>query len=84
MPEVSHNTVDGDLVPIPHFGVVLETKAWHILAERLTEAGMDFIIEPKTRFQGEAGEQSSMFFSDPSGNHLEFKSVAALGQLFAT
>ena len=84
MPEVSHSPVDSDDVPIPHFGAVLETKAWHTLAERLTEAGVDFIIEPKTRFQGEAGEQSTMFFADPSGNHLEFKSVADLGQLFAT
>ena len=84
MPDVSHNPVDGDNVPIPHFGAILEWGTWHDLANRLREAGVDFIIEPRTRFQGEVGEQATMFFTDPSGNHLEFKSFADPEQIFAS
>ena len=76
------NGVDGQGVPVPHFGVVLAAQDWQDLAQRLT-GKVDFIIEPYTRFKGEAGEQSTLFFSDPSGNALEFKAFADLGQLFA-
>ena len=76
------NGVDGQGVPVPHFGVVLAPQDWQDLAQRLT-GKVDFIIEPYTRFKGEAGEQSTLFFSDPSGNALEFKAFADLGQLFA-
>jgi extradiol dioxygenase family protein len=76
------NGVDGHGVPVPHFGVVLTSEDWHALADRLT-GKVTFIIEPYTRFKGEAGEQSTLFFSDPSGNALEFKAFADLGQLFA-
>ena len=69
-------------VPVPHFGVVLTQEDWQQLAQRLT-GKVTFIIEPHTRFEGEAGEQSTLFFSDPSGNALEFKAFADLGQLFA-
>ena len=84
MSDVSHNPVDGDAVPIPHFGAVLDWDVWQALAARLSDANVNFIIEPKTRFQGETGEQATMFFADPSGNHLEFKSFASRDQLFAT
>jgi len=77
------NGVDGQGVPVPHFGVVLTIKDWQHLAQRLA-GKVEFIIEPYTRFKGEAGEQSTLFFSDPSGNALEFKAFADLGQLFAT
>jgi len=77
------NPVDGDDVPVPHFGVLLEPAAWRQLAERLTTAGVEFVIEPHTRFAGEVGEQSTMFFLDPSGNALEFKSFADDDQVFA-
>lgn len=77
------NPVDGDDVPIPHFGVLLEPAAWRKLAERLVAARTDFIIEPHTRFAGEVGEQSTMFLLDPSGNALEFKSFADDAQVFA-
>ena len=77
------NPVDGHDVPIPHFGVVLKQDDWEALAERVKNAGVHFIIEPYTRFKGEVGEQSTMFFLDPSGNALEFKAFADLGQLFA-
>jgi uncharacterized protein len=77
------NAVDGHDVPVPHFGVVLTQADWEALAERLRGAGMNFIIEPYTRFKGEVGEQSTMFFLDPAGNALEFKAFADLGQLFA-
>ena len=78
------NPVDGDDVPVPHFGVVLDMSAWEALAERLTDAGIDFVIAPRIRFAGEVGEQATMFFRDPSGNALEFKSFADPAQLFAT
>jgi uncharacterized protein len=77
------NPVDGHAVPVPHFGVVLRQSDWKALAERVRAAGVPFIIEPYTRFEGQVGEQSTMFFLDPSGNALEFKSFADLSQLFA-
>lgn len=77
------NPVDGHDVPVPHFGVVLTQADWEILAERVRAAGVTFVIEPYTRFKGEVGEQSTMFFLDPAGNALEFKAFADLGQLFA-
>ncbi|MGA8940274.1 MAG: VOC family protein [Acidobacteriaceae bacterium] len=77
------NPVDGHEVPIPHFGVVLALSDWKQLAERVRAANIPFIIEPYTRFEGQVGEQSTMFFLDPAGNALEFKSFADLTQLFA-
>lgn len=77
------NGVDGKGVPVPHFGVVLTIEDWNALAERLS-GKVEFIIEPYTRFAGEAGEQSTLFFSDPTGNALEFKAFANLDQLFAS
>ena len=78
-----HNPVDGHAVPIPHFGVVLSLEDWQSLADRLTAARVKFVIEPYIRFKGEAGEQATMFFLDPTGNALEFKAFADLDQLFA-
>lgn len=78
-----YNGVDGKGVPVPHFGVVLDLTDWQILSERLS-GKVDFIIEPYTRFKDQAGEQSTMFFLDPSGNALEFKAFVDLSQLFAT
>nr|WP_299246302.1 VOC family protein [uncultured Halomonas sp.] len=79
------NAVDGHGVPVPHFGVVLDMPAWESLVDRLTRAGIRFEIEPYIRFQGEPGEQATMFFFDPSGNALEFKAFRDIeGQLFAT
>jgi extradiol dioxygenase family protein len=77
------NPVDGDAVPVRHFGVVLAQDQWQALADRLVRAGMRFIIEPHVRFQGEVGEQSTMFFLDPSGNALEFKAFKDPNRLFA-
>jgi extradiol dioxygenase family protein len=77
------NPVDGHEVPIPHFGVVLEMASWRELAERLEKAEVEFLIEPHIRFEGEPGEQATMFFLDPSGNALEFKAFADVNaQLF--
>lgn len=78
------NPVDGDHVPVPHFGVLLDPHAWNALADRLRSLGVEFVIEPHTRFAREVGEQSTMFFLDPSGNALEFKSFADDAQVFAT
>lgn len=75
--------VDGDAVPVRHFGVVLSMGQWHDAAEKLRGAHVDFIIEPHIRFKGEAGEQATMFFLDPSGNALEFKAFANMESLFA-
>lgn len=78
------NAVDGDAVPVPHFGLVLDWDEWHALADKLKGAGTDFVIEPHIRFQGKPGEQATMFFFDPAGNALEFKAFKDIGQLFAT
>ncbi|WP_343520207.1 VOC family protein [Sphingomonas sp.] len=77
------NAVDGDAVPVPHFGLVLGWDEWHALADRLRGAGTDFVIEPHIRFEGKPGEQATMFFFDPAGNALEFKAFKDIGQLFA-
>ena len=77
------NVVDGHEVPVPHFGVVLEPDEWRQLAGRVRAAGIHFIVAPYTRFEGQTGEQSTMFFLDPAGNALEFKAFADLGRLFA-
>jgi len=77
------NPVDGEQVPVPHFGVVLSMPEWQALADRLVAADIDFVISPTSRFQGQVGEQATMFFQDPSGNALEFKAFASDDQLFA-
>ena len=77
------NPVDGDDVPVPHFGLVLEMKQWRALAARLQDAGTKFVIEPTVRFGGQPGEQATMFLLDPSGNALEFKAMADPAKLFA-
>lgn len=77
-----YNGVDGKGVPVPHFGVVLTADDWHELSHRI-DGQVEFIIKPYTRFKGETGEQSTLFFLDPSGNALEFKAFNDLSQLFA-
>ena len=77
------NPVDGHDVPVRHFGVILKPADWDALAERLKAAGTTFIIAPNVRFKGEPGEQSTMFFLDPSGNALEFKAFADDAMVFA-
>ena len=83
--EVAHRTnlVDGEPVPVRHFGLILKPEDWRALADRLVAAGTRFLIEPQTRFAGEAGEQSTLFVADPSGNALEFKAFADDAQVFA-
>lgn len=75
--------VDGRDVPVPHFGLVLSWGEWESLAARLRAAGTEFVIEPYVRFRGEPGEQATMFFRDPSGNHLEVKAFRQMSSLFA-
>ena len=77
------NPVDGEHVPVPHFGLVLPMKEWKALAERLRAAGQAFIIEPTIRFEGQPGEQATMFLLDPAGNALEFKAITDPAKLFA-
>ena len=77
------SAVDGDDVPVRHFGAILPMDQWEALAERLRAAGTRFVIEPHVRFKGQVGEQATMFFLDPSGNALEFKAFADLNQVFA-
>ena len=81
--EAGRNPVDGERVPVPHFGIVLAMEAWGALRERLVTAGIKFEIEPTVRFEGEVGEQATMFFYDPAGNALEFKSMRDPEALFA-
>ena len=78
----SSNEVDGHDVPVPHFGVVLDWEDWIKLSERLKAQNIKFIIDPYIRFEGEVGEQATMFFLDPEGNALEFKAFKDIGQLF--
>ncbi|MFU7527475.1 VOC family protein [Qipengyuania sp. ASV99] len=77
------NHVDGHGVPVPHFGLVMSLEDWRALADRLEQAGTDFVIAPTVRFKGKPGEQATMFLRDPSGNALEFKAFADPAQLFA-
>ncbi len=81
---VSTNAVDGEAVPVRHFGAILEWQQWHDLAHRLKEKQINFVIEPYIRFKGQPGEQATMFFYDPSGNALEFKSFKDASRIFAT
>ena len=81
--ENDSNPVDGKHVPVPHFGVVLEMKQWCELRDKLLAVNMKFVIKPYVRFKGQIGEQATMFFYDPSGNALEFKSFKDIeGELF--
>ncbi len=77
------NSVDGHDVPVPHYGVVLPWEEFEILAEKIRNSGTAFIIEPYIRFEGQTGEQATMFFLDPCGNALEFKAFKNIDQLFA-
>jgi len=77
------NPVDGEHVPVPHFGLVVPMSEWKALARRLEEAGTEFVIPPTLRFEGEPGEQATMFLVDPAGNALEFKAMADPSKLFA-
>jgi len=77
------NAVDGEAVPVRHFGVILDLPDWRALADRLTVAGVNFLIAPSVRFKGQSGEQATMFVLDPSGNALEFKAFADDAMVFA-
>jgi extradiol dioxygenase family protein len=79
----AYNDVDGDAVPVRHFGVILDMNAWKELAAKLTANNVSFIIEPGVRFEGQPGEQATFFFTDPSGNALEFKAFADESMIFA-
>jgi uncharacterized protein len=79
----AHNWVDGEPVPVPHFGVILAMEEWRELAKRLTAAQVPFMIGPGVRFEGEPGEQATFFVTDPSGNALEFKAFADDSRVFA-
>ena len=79
----AYNPVDGKDVPVPHFGVVLPMPEWKALAARLESANVEFVIQPTVRFEGQPGEQATMFFLDPAGNALEFKAMADPAKLFS-
>ena len=83
-PLKTHNTglVDGMQVPMPHFGLAMRADDWHLMAKRLRDAGVSFVIEPYLRFAGQPGEQWTMFFLDPFGNPLEIKGFADLASLY--
>ena len=81
--QVVAHLVDSKKIPAMHFGVILEWKEWHVFSEKLKEKKIEFVIEPYIRFEGKIGEQATMFFKDPSGNHLEFKSFQSDEDIFA-
>ncbi len=80
--DIHTNPVDGKNVPVPHFGLILEWNIWQNFADMLSKKGIEFIIEPYIRFKGEKGEQATMFFYDPCGNALEFKSFRDISLIF--
>jgi extradiol dioxygenase family protein len=82
-PSGDHGVVDGVEVPMPHFGAILDWNEFHALAARLRTAGVGFVIEPRLRFEDEAGEQATMFLLDPSANALEFKAFRNPGAVFS-
>ncbi len=82
--ETKKNEVDGKSVPVRHFGVILEWNDWQVLSRKLKEINTNFIVEPYIRFEGKVGEQGTMFFLDPSGNALEFKTFKDRDQIFAS
>ncbi|MBI4782454.1 MAG: VOC family protein [Oscillatoriophycideae cyanobacterium NC_groundwater_1537_Pr4_S-0.65um_50_18] len=77
------NPVDGDAVPVRHFGIILDWQTWHQLVDRLKDRALPFVISPHIRFVGEVGEQATLFIQDPSGNALEFKSFRDESRIFA-
>ena len=77
------NPVDGEDVPVPHFGIVLPMAEWKALATRLDGVGVNFVVAPTVRFEGQPGEQATMFFLDPAGNALEFKAMSDPAKLFS-
>ena len=79
-----HNAVDGDDVPVPHFGLLLSVPQWEALAQRFRDAGCEFVIEPHVRFEGQPGQQHTMFLRDPAGNALEFKAFHDEAMIFAS
>ncbi|MFN3492937.1 MAG: VOC family protein [Hydrogenophaga sp.] len=82
--KTAHTGKVGDkLVPMPHFGLVLLLPDWKVLADRLTQAGIDFVLPPQVRFEGQPGEQWTMFFCDPFGNPIEVKGFASMEQVYA-
>ena len=81
--DLHHNSVDGKEVPVPHFGVVLPWDEFQVFSDKLKQKNIQFVIEPYIRFEGLPGEQATLFFYDPCGNALEFKSFKDLNQLFA-
>lgn len=83
VPRRSHNEVDGAATPVPHFGIVLPIGEWEKLAERLQDAGVEFVIPPAIRFADQPGEQATMFFLDPAGNAIEIKAMRDPALLFA-
>lgn len=83
-PTANTGHVGDKLVPMPHFGLILEQPAWQALADRLSAAGTDFVLPPQLRFAGQPGEQWTMFFRDPFGNPIEVKGFASLDAVYAT
>ena len=81
--EAAANEVDGDNVPVRHFGAILPWDAWEAIRDRLLAAGVEFRISPRIRFAGQIGEQATMFFDDPSGNAIELKSFRDPSRIFA-
>jgi len=79
----AHNAVDGEQVPVRHFGVILSMREWRTLADKLSARNVDFVIAPSIRFEGSPGEQATFFVRDPSGNALEFKAFDDESRIFA-
>ena len=83
-PTANTGRVGDQMVPMPHFGLVLARLDWQTLAQRLKDAGTAFVLEPQLRFAGQPGEQWTMFFLDPFGNPIEVKGFESLDTVYAT
>ena len=82
VPKKVSKEVDGKMVPVPHFGVILDWQNFDLLSKKIKESKLEFVIEPYLRFEGKPGEQKTMFFQDPFGNSLEFKSFKSDDEIF--
>lgn len=83
-PTKATGKVGDHMVLMPHLGIILDMPAWQALAKRLEDSRVDFVIPPTLRFAGQPGEQSTMFFKDPSGNPIEIKGFVNRSEVFAS
>lgn len=84
IPELDYcGKVDGVSVPIPHFGCLISNEQFEAITERLIKNDIAFIVPPQTRYEGQPGEQKTLFVLDYSNNPIEFKSFKNEDEIFS-